>query len=383
MPRSKKCPGYLEHRYRKSFRWTVCVGGKYHRFTIKTDSREAAESWASEKYKQLSRRFKREQRGIVVGMRMSDLITYFEDERLPRLAPGTGDAYRDSITPIKDYFVTRLADPFLEDVHAADVTDFVDWRRTHRLRGKQPLHNRTLAKDRAVLHRLFEVGQEREWREGHPVAKVSVEKSDDRQPVILSDAEYDKLLGACRNPMARLYVLFCGETGARCESEALWTRWEDVDLDGGFVTIVSGRGGHRVKGGKTRHVPLTQRLRDALKQHFAEHRFAAYGDRRPEYVFHHTRTRRRYKAGARVHSFRRAVSNAAERAKLSGDWVMHDLRHRRATTWLAEGQSPALVKEALGHADLRTTMHYMHLAKEHLRALVEPAGQGINQGISR
>ena len=29
------------------------------------------------------------------------------------------------------------------------------------------------------------------------------------------------------------------------------------------------------------------------------------------------------------------------------------------------------VKEAMGHADLATTMGYTHLAKEHLRALVE------------
>jgi integrase len=35
-----------------------------------------------------------------------------------------------------------------------------------------------------------------------------------------------------------------------------------------------------------------------------------------------------------------------------------------------------LVKEALGHADLRTTMGYTHLAKEHLRALVAPLGAG-------
>ncbi|HEX9580870.1 MAG TPA: tyrosine-type recombinase/integrase, partial [Gemmatimonadales bacterium] len=143
-------------------------------------------------------------------------------------------------------------------------------------------------------------------------------------------------------------------------------------LEGGFVTIVSGRGGHRVKGGRTRHVPLTPPLREALRNHFAAHRFAAYDGRRPEYVFHHTRTRRHYKAAERVHSFRRAVVNAAERAKLPDQWVMHDLRHRRATKWLAEGKSPVLVKEALGHADLRTTMSYTHLAKEHLRALVEP-----------
>jgi hypothetical protein len=39
--------------------------------------------------------------------------------------------------------------------------------------------------------------------------------------------------------------------------------------------------------------------------------------------------------------------------------------------WLGEGKSPALVKEAMGHSDLRTTMGYAHMAREHLRALVE------------
>ena len=55
----------------------------------------------------------------------------------------------------------------------------------------------------------------------------------------------------------------------------------------------------------------------------------------------------------------------------------HDLRHRRVTTWLADGKSAALVREAMGHAGLRTTLGYSHPAKEHLRALVddEPAGE--------
>ncbi len=41
------------------------------------------------------------------------------------------------------------------------------------------------------------------------------------------------------------------------------------------------------------------------------------------------------------------------------------------TTWLAEGKNPVHVKEAMGHADLATTMGYTHLAREHLRSLVE------------
>jgi site-specific recombinase XerD len=41
------------------------------------------------------------------------------------------------------------------------------------------------------------------------------------------------------------------------------------------------------------------------------------------------------------------------------------------TTWLAAGQDVVLVKEAVGHADLRTTMGYTHLVRENLRSLVE------------
>ncbi len=33
--------------------------------------------------------------------------------------------------------------------------------------------------------------------------------------------------------------------------------------------------------------------------------------------------------------------------------------------------NPVHVKEAVGHADLRTTMQYTHLAREHLRPLVD------------
>lgn len=54
----------------------------------------------------------------------------------------------------------------------------------------------------------------------------------------------------------------------------------------------------------------------------------------------------------------------------------HDLRHRRVTTWIAEGRPVTLVREAVGYADLATTMRYTHLAKEHLRALVEEPSSG-------
>jgi hypothetical protein len=58
-----------------------------------------------------------------------------------------------------------------------------------------------------------------------------------------------------------------------------------------------------------------------------------------------------------------------KRAKLPPNLWVYDLRHRRITNWLGEGQSPVRVPDAAGHADSRTTMRYTHLMREHLRPL--------------
>ena len=72
-----------------------------------------------------------------------------------------------------------------------------------------------------------------------------------------------------------------------------------------------------------------------------------------------------------MRSLRDAVRAAARRAKLPEAWHLHDLRHRRVTTWIAAGKDIVKVKEAVGHSDLKTTMGYTHLAREHLRELVD------------
>ena len=168
------------------------------------------------------------------------------------------------------------------------------------------------------------------------------------------------------------YVLTIGDTGVRCESEGLYIKWDDVDLEGGFIRIWTGREGHRTKGGKGRWVPMTRRLLTAMKAHFTRYRFTNYDGKPSPWVFHHTRNRRHYNAGDRIKSFYDSFKATAARAKLPKEFRQHDLGHRRATSWLAEGQSPALVQKALGHADIRTTLGYMHLVREHLRVLVEP-----------
>ena len=126
---------------------------------------------------------------------------------------------------------------------------------------------------------------------------------------------------------------------------------------------------------------MTARLKTALKEHFRVYRFGG-----SEWVFHHTRTRRHHLRGARVFSLRGSVHNAVARANVALErdqrdvipdgWRMHDLRHRRVTTWLAEGQNVVDVQQWMGHSDIKTTMHYFHYVPKHLRPV------GTEQGAS-
>jgi integrase/recombinase XerC len=153
-------------------------------------------------------------------------------------------------------------------------------------------------------------------------------------------------------------------------------RWEDIDLAGGFVQLKSEEG-RRTKSGRSRSVPLTPRLRAALQEHAARFRLATYNGERSPFVFHHTTTRRAGVAGEQIRNIRKSFENAARAAKLPEGFRRHDLRHRRVTTWLAEGKSPALVQMAMGHASISTTMGYSNLIAEHLRPLVEEAPAAI------
>ena len=176
--------------------------------------------------------------------------------------------------------------------------------------------------------------------------------------------------------MLTLHVLTLAEAGLRCDSECLWLRWEDVDLEKGWLTIVTGRDGHRTKGGRSRLVPMTPRLHQAMREHFAAYRFAQYpdtdGNEQPTpWVFHHLITKRQYAAGTRILTLRPSFDNARSRADLLPQLVRHDLRHRRVTTSLAAGKDLVKVQRAMGHSNVKITMGYLHLVPDDLRDLVD------------
>ncbi len=384
---AKTAPGSFELR-NGSIRWRVMIGGEMHRATFPTTDMNVAKNKAIQEAAKLQSEYEEKRARAAAGLddvpTMAALFDEFEATIVPTRAPGTRRSYADSLKPLRAYFVDELRNPLCDKVRGRDIERFLSWRRVRRWNGAEPVSARTVAKDRAVLSAVFKMAFKLEHVPSNPVGRTDVPKGDVREPVIVSGDLYEALLRECEhNPMLHTYVILLAEAGIRSQSEALRLRWEDIDLDDGFLYVVSGRDGGRTESGKRRPVPLTARLREALREHAARYRLATYQGRRSPWVFHHVKGVRGRKAGEHIGTMRSAVKQAARRAKLPAGLHVHDLRHTCCTNLVADGHQEVLVQKFMGHADLRTTMGYTHLVKDHLRVLVEPLDADVDAGGRR
>ncbi len=174
----------------------------------------------------------------------------------------------------------------------------------------------------------------------------------------LEVSEYDSLLcGAQKDPTWYAPILVAGECGLRC-GEVLGLKWGDIDVKAQCLnvrrTIWNGHIGSP-KGGRERRVPMPKRLATVLR-----------GSRhlKGSWVFCDEAGSPFTKKMAQ-----RAMERACKRAQLRQvGW--HALRHTYCSHLAMGGASPRSIQELAGHADIRTTMRYMHLAPTALKEAV-------------
>lgn len=368
--RTKRYPGRIEPRPPGRFKVRVWVNGRQHTRTIRAKRKREAEDYAIAWHAELSGDAARREAGLPVGVRFSELLARFEAEGMPKAA-GAQDAYRDSFKVFRAYFVERCGDPLVAKIRPGTVAEFLSWRRVNRIGGGE-VSLRTVQKDRAVLHRLFDFAAVREYVEANPVATVKPPKPDAYDYHKLTEAEYEALLAACgANDRLRLYVLLLGEAGVRSYSEALMLTWQDVRLAERRIWIgVDPEKRRRTKSGAGRWAPITPRLEAEMRDYMARHRLAVGS----EYIFAHATTSRHHKRGERVRDMHRSFKSAARRAGIALDAAgksrlrQHDMRHFFCTRALQNGVPLVYVQLAAGHSDVRTTLGYNRMTDEHLRA---------------
>jgi integrase len=163
--------------------------------------------------------------------------------------------------------------------------------------------------------------------------------------------EYERLLMVAqkRSSEAHLMALLGGEAGLRL-GEIVALEWVDVDVQARRLTVQrSDWRGHVTapKSGRSRRLPMTQRLTSALK------------------AFRHLRSERVFclPNGAPITRDRviKAIRGAQRVAGLPQAGV-HVLRHTFCSHLAMKGAPARAIQELAGHADLSTTQHYMHLS---------------------
>ena len=250
-----------------------------------------------------------------------------------------------------------------------------DWR--ERLLDDGDLARRTIQKNLVLLYGILKRAKRRKWISSNPaedVERVSVKRSGDFN--VLSPVEVEAVARAATSEQDAAIFTVAAFTGLRL-GELRAVRWRDVDFAKQTVIVRGSFTGGRLgppKSGKIRSVPLIDqaaRVLDALSRRelFTGLEDLVFCSPTGEH-FHDDQLRDR---------FYDALEAAGLGDKRHGDdpIVFHDLRHTFGTL-AVEAWPITDVQAYMGHADIHTTMIYVHhqpksAAADVLSALVAKA----------
>ena len=290
----------------------------------------------------------------------AEWLRYVEHDRKRR--PSTVADYRGVVTHALDPEFGQLS---LEDVSVERIDAY-----RARLVEEGGLSARTINKRLVILHGILRRAMRVYGLRSNPAALV------DRQPLrrsgdfsVLHPAEVEALARAAENDQDAAFFRVAAFTGLRLgELRAL--RWCDVDFAKRLVHVRRNftHGAEAApKSGRVRSVPLIDQAATALDALSRREQFTDADDL--VFVDDLARPMSDWRLRNRFH-------DALDRAKLPR-LRLHDLRHTFGT--LAVQAFPITdVKAYMGHADIQTTMLYVHHvpridAAEKLSKLVEAA----------
>jgi integrase len=224
----------------------------------------------------------------------------------------------------------------------------------------------TRTKALVLMHGIFKRARKMYGLPRNPAAEVEKPPTPQSSDIdVFSPEEVMALVRAAASKQDAAIYLTAAFTGLR-RGELLALRWRDVDFGGQVVRVRASYAEGALttpKSGKVRSVPMAPNVAEALAKLGQRPQWT--GDDDLVFVG---------QAGSYLdgRALRRRYDSALERAALR-KLRFHDLRHTFGTRMIAKADIRR-VQEWMGHADIQTTMKYLHYApREGDAALVAEA----------
>ncbi len=191
-------------------------------------------------------------------------------------------------------------------------------------------------------------------------------QNERRLPAVLSREEVRSILALVKTFQNYAYLSTVYSCGLRLH-EGLHLEVSDIDSTRMMIHV------HRGKGAKDRYVPLPQSTLHLLRRYWVTHRH-------PCLLFPALGRNGNGAKDAPSPMAKSSVQGAFRRAKFAAGILkkvvsVHTLRHSYATHLLEAGVNLRVIQRYMGHAQLETTMVYLHLTQKGQ----EDACQLINQ----
>lgn len=272
--------------------------------------------------------------GVTFEQASAEWVRYCVEDRACK--PSTMVDYRHTVSRV---FVPIFGPLLLEEISAPAIEA---WR------ASMTTSARTRNKQLTILNGIFRRAQKRFGLQRNPV--LEIERMREPRQVnldVFSPEEVMALVRAAESEQDAAIYLTAAFTGLR-RGELIALRWRDVDFPGCVIRVRASYAAGALttpKSGKLRSVPMAPQVAETLA------RLECEADDTLVFLGEHGG----YLDGS---ALRRRYKLALEKAGLRS-LRFHDLRHTFGTRAIAKADI-LRVKEWMGHADVATTMRYLH-----------------------
>jgi site-specific recombinase XerD len=312
------------------------------RCTYKTDAMNFLQSFKKDEH---------ERRQKAKHKLLSEFLTTFLSYAEGSFSVGTVAIYKATLRNFMEY---------IGNFPLANYTpQHFDVYKTERLRTIKAV---TVNIELRTLRAFFNTALRWKLLESNPF-KIQLVRVPESKPTFITKEEFQKLLSVIKENWLKEVIVFAVSTGLR-RGELVNLKWESVDLNRKLLYVES-TPTFRTKAGRMRIIPLNDTALYLLQarqcKDISGYVFSLNG--KPLF------------ANWITHLFKDYVREA----NLSNqDIHFHSLRHSFAS-WLAQdGTSVYVIKDLLGHSDVKTTQIYSHLQPESLHAEVNKISVSMN-----